>query len=79
MFEILTFFNHGPTDIAAMRFFWRGFLEQMGKAGLTRGYATCAARLLPLYERAGWEAAAQTEIAGETRFLLTLRLDSILF
>ena len=76
IFEVLTFFNSGPTDIAEMRSFWRSFLAHMREAGLTRGYATCAARLLLLYKRAGWEVAAETEIAGEARYLLTLRLDS---
>lgn len=76
IFEVLAFFNNGPTAIREMRSFWRGFLAHMREAGLTRGYATCAARLLLLYKRAGWEVAAETEIAGEARYLLTLRLDS---
>jgi len=76
IFEVLTFFNNGPTDIAEMRSFWLSFLAHMRDAGLTRGYATCAARLVLLYKRAGWEVAAETEIAGEARYLLTLCLDS---
>jgi hypothetical protein len=76
VFEVLTFFAAGPTSFAEARAFWRSFLAHMRAAGLARGYATCASRMLPLYTRAGWEAVAAREIESETRHFLELRFDS---
>jgi hypothetical protein len=76
IFEVLTFFTTSPSAFPGMRGFWRRFLAQMREAGLMRGYATCAAPLLSLYQLAGWGVADETEINGEARYLLTLRLDS---
>ncbi len=48
----------------------------MRAAALVKGYATCAAPLVPLYARADWEVADATEITGEASFfLLRLRVD----
>lgn len=65
--ELLAFFSINNHSLQHTLHFWRGCFKDLSTCGYHTGYASSAARLLPVYRRAGGEILAETVIAGEQR------------
>ncbi len=73
--ELLAFFSINNHSLHNTLYFWRGCFKDLSASGYHTGFASSAARLLPVYLRAGGEILAETVINGEQRFHWKFNLD----
>lgn len=66
--ELLAFFALNNRSLQHTLHFWRGCFKDLSACGYHTGFASSAARLVPVYRRAGGEILAEAVIAGEQRF-----------
>jgi hypothetical protein len=66
--EFLTFFTVGDHSLKHKLHFWEGCFKDLSEAGYHTGYASSAARLLPVYRRIGGKVLAECTVEGERRY-----------
>lgn len=66
--EFLTFFTVGNHRLVHKLHFWEGCFKDLLANGYYTGYASSAARLLPVYRRIGGEVLAESVVEGELRY-----------
>jgi hypothetical protein len=73
--EFLTFFTQGNHRLAHKLHFWEGCFTDLLKNGYRTGYASSAARLLPVYKRIGGKVLAERQVESEMRYHWTFSLE----
>lgn len=66
--EFLTFFAVRDHRLRSKLQFWEACFKDLQARGYHTGYASSAARLVPLYRRIGGEILDETEVQGELRY-----------
>lgn len=66
--ELLAFFAINKRSLQHTLHFWRGCFKDLSACGYHTGFASSAARLVPVYSRAGGEILDTRVITGEPRF-----------
>ncbi|HMU65856.1 MAG TPA: hypothetical protein PKE57_01845 [Cellvibrionaceae bacterium] len=66
--ELLAFFAINNHHLQHTLHFWRSCFKDLSACGFHTGFASSAARLVPVYSRAGGEILDKTVLEGEQRF-----------